>query len=433
MELAPFQDRRKAVFARMDSAVLVLFAAKQTVRNNDVENPYRQDSDFYYLTGIEDPGAVLVLSRGTTDKTVLFVSEPDPVRVQWDGPKVTLAQAKEVYGADEAHPLADLATRLPELLKGHDRAYFALGKCDEDDRKFVAALKRARALTRRSGHAPVELRDMDEIVHELRRIKTPMELVLMRKANEISKRAHLRAMAETKPGTYEFELRGVLEHEFIKSGSPRAAYESIVGSGPNATILHYIKNTRRIEDGDLVLIDAGCEFDYYASDITRTYPANGKFTDAQRRVYEIVLRAQLEAIEHVKPGASFADLHSISLRVLVQGLIDLGFISGPVEEAIEEKRHRAYFMHKTGHYLGMDVHDVGSYRRGEGPRPFEPGVVITVEPGLYISADNTDVPPEYRGIGVRIEDDILVTESGYENLSEGLAKSVEDVERACAA
>lgn len=433
MELATFHERRKAVFARLNSAVLVIFAAKQTVRNNDVENPYRQDSDFYYLTGIEDPGAVLVLARGASERTVLFVSEQDPARVQWDGPKVSLAEAKDTYGADDAHPITELGAKLPELLKGHERAYFSLGKNDDDDKRFIAALKRARALTRRTGHAPVELRDPEEIVHELRRIKTPAEIAAMRRANEISKRAHLRAMAEAKPGSYEFELRSVLEHEFVKSGSPRAAYESIVGSGPNATILHYIKNTRRIEDGDLVLIDAGCEYDYYASDITRTFPANGKFTEAQRRIYQIVLDAQEEAINHVKPGASFAELHSISLRVLVQGLIDLGFISGPVEEAIEEKRHRAYFMHKTGHYLGMDVHDVGSYRRGEGPRPFEPGVVITVEPGLYIGADNTDVPAEYRGIGVRIEDDILVTETGFENLSEGLAKSVEDVERACAA
>lgn len=433
MDLAHFKARRKRVLERLGSAVLVLFSAKQTIRNNDVENPYRQDSDFFYLTGLEDPGLVLVLSGGKSQKTTLFVTEQDAARAQWDGRKVSLAEAKDVYGADEAIAIGELTTKLPELLVGHDRVYFALGRHSEDDGKFIAALKRARALARRTGRAPTELCDIDEIVHELRRLKTPEELDAMRRANEVSKRAHLLAMAGARPGVYEFELRSILEHEFVKSGSARPAYESIVGSGPNATILHYIKNTRRLEAGDLVLIDAGCELDYYASDITRTFPASGKFTDAQRRVYEIVLEAQIRAIEAVQPGASFGDLHSISLRVLVQGLIDLGFIAGPVEDAIEEKRHRPYFMHKTGHYLGMDVHDVGSYRQGEGHRPFEPGVVITVEPGLYIGADNGDVPPEYRGIGVRIEDDILVTDAGHENLSAGLAKTAEDVERACAA
>lgn len=433
MDLAHFATRRQRVLERLGSGVLVLFAAKQTIRNNDVENPYRQDSDFYYLTGIEDPGLVLVLAGGKTPKTTLFVTEQDATRAQWDGPKVSIAEAKDRYGADEALPSSELATKLPKLLVGHDRAYFALGRNGDDDGVFIAALKRARALARRTGQAPVEIRDVEEIVHELRRIKTPEEVEAMRRANEVSKRAHLAAMKGARPGAYEFELRSLLEHEFMKSGSVRPAYESIVGSGPNATILHYIKNTRRLEDGDLVLIDAGCELDYYASDITRTFPVNGTFSDAQRRVYQIVLDAQLEAIAAVRPGVSFSDLHSISLRVLVQGLIDLGFIAGPIEEAIEEKRHRPYFMHKTGHYLGMDVHDVGSYRQGEAPRPFEPGVVITVEPGLYISADNDDVPAEYRGIGVRIEDDVLVTETGHENLSEGLAKSIEDVENACAA
>jgi Xaa-Pro aminopeptidase len=433
MDLAHFATRRKSALERLGSDVLVLFSAKQTIRNNDVENPYRQDSDFFYLTGLEDPGLVLVLSGGKTPTTTLFVTEQDPVRAQWDGPTVSLSAAKDEYGADQALPMGELTTKLPELLMGHDRAYFALGRNPDDDTTFIAALKRARARARRTGRAPTELRDIEEVVHELRRIKAPEELAAMRRANEVSKRAHRLAMAGAKPGVYEFELRSILEHEFIKSGSARPAYESIVGSGPNATILHYIKNTRQLEEGDLVLIDAGCELDYYASDITRTFPVSGKFSDAQRQVYEIVLAAQNEAIAAVKPGVSFSDLHSISLRVLVQGLIDLGFIAGPIEEAIEEKRHRPYFMHKTGHYLGMDVHDVGSYRQGEAPRPFEPGVVITVEPGLYISADNDDVPAEYRGIGVRIEDDILVTETGHENLSAGLAKTVEDVESACAA
>jgi Xaa-Pro aminopeptidase len=433
MDLAIFKERRAAALARMGEGALVLFAAKEMVRNNDVEHPFRQDSDFYYLSGIEDPGAVLLLASGDTPKFVVFVAEADPARLAWDGPKLTLAQAKEVYGATETYPIAQLSTKLGELLKGQRRVFCSLGKSEQDDKCLIAAVKRAKALSRRNGHGPNQIVDLEDVVHELRRLKHPEELALMRRANEISQRAHLKAMATAAPGRYEYEIRAVLEHEFLLAGSPRPAYESIVGSGPNATTLHYIKNRRQMQDGDLLLIDAGCEFEYYASDITRTFPVNGTFTPPQRRVYEIVLEAQLAAIAAVKPGATFSDLHSISLRILTQGLIDLGLISGPVEEAIEEKRHQPFFMHKTGHYLGMDVHDVGAYRDASGPRHFEPGVVVTVEPGLYIAADNRDVPAEYRGIGVRIEDDVLVTEAGYENLSAGLAKTVDEIEYACRA
>lgn len=427
-----FEDRRRAVRERMGEGALVLFAAPLATRNSDVEHPYRQDSDFYYLTGIEDPNCALLLSTTPGSEFVLFVTEQDPAHTQWDGPKLTLAQAKEVHGANQAFAMSALDKHLAELLKGHERAFFPLGKHSDNDLKFIAALTRSRALARRTGRAPKELRDVTDVLHELRRIKSPHEIETMRRANDVSKRAHLKAMAFARPGAYEYQLRAVLEHEFTLNGALRPAYESIVGSGPNATTLHYIKNTRQMQEGDLVLIDAGCELDYYASDITRTFPANGKFTEAQRRIYELVLDAQLQCIAAAKPGATFGDLHSIALRVITQGLIDLGFISGPVEEAIEEKRHQPYFMHKTGHYLGMDVHDVGAYRQGERARPFDSGVVITIEPGLYISQDNESVPKEFRGIGVRIEDDVLITDNGYENLTEGLAKTVDAIETACA-
>lgn len=427
---AVFDERRKQLAGNLGEAVLVLFAAPEIIRNNDVHFDYRQDSDFFYLTGFDEPGAALVLSGREPASLTMFVRPKDKLREIWDGPRLGVEAAKEHFGATQVFPSASLEEELPKLLLGHTRVYCRFGERQEDEQRILGALRQARRMARRAKTAPSELVDTSVLLHEMRRVKSLAEAAHMRRAATITEEGHRLAMRLAKPGVNEYEVEALLQRVFRERGAERQAYRPIVGSGANATILHYIKNDRVMQDGDLLLIDAGCEYNYYAADVTRTFPVNGKFTSAQKRVYEVVLAAQEQAIAAAQPGAVFDDLHAICLRVITEGLIELGLIAGPLEVALAEERYKAFFMHSTGHYLGMDVHDVGTYSLHGKPRPFDPGVVVTIEPGIYIARDNTDVPAEYRGIGVRIEDDILITPDGAENLTASIPKSVVDVEAA---
>jgi Xaa-Pro aminopeptidase len=426
-----YAERRAAILEAMGKGVLVLFAAGAAIRNNDVEHEYRQDSDFYYLTGFDEPDSVLVLSTVHAERYVLFVRPRDPEREVWDGERIGVEGATAELGASAAHPIAELDQKLPDWLENCERLFYRLGRDREQDDRVLRAIDRTRPRARRGSSFPTQIIDPATIVHEMRRKKAPLELELMNRAVDITREAHLTAMAAARPGMYEYEIEALLRGVFRKHGSERAAYAPIVGSGPNATVLHYHRNNRRMEDGDLLLIDAGTEYGYYAADVTRTFPVGGRFTPPQRTIYELVLAAQDASISATRPGATIDEVHQASVQVLVEGLVGLGFIEGPVEDAIKEERYKRYYMHKTSHYLGMDVHDVGRYFEEGKARPLEPGVVITVEPGLYIAANDDKVPVEYRGIGVRIEDDVLVTAAGHRVMSDAIPRRTADVERAC--
>jgi Xaa-Pro aminopeptidase len=429
MDGAVFERRREAARQLMNGGVLVLFAAAEFIRNGDVEHAYRQDSDFYYLTGLDEPGSVLVMTCGSESKTTLFVRPRDKERETWDGPRVGVEGAVERLGATEAFPIAELDAKLPALLSGHDCLYYRFGVHAHADTTLIDALTRARNLGRRGRLWPTRVVDSATIVHRMRWRKDDEEVAAMRKAIEITGLGHQRAMQLAAPGKFEFELEAELRHVFRRAGCERVAYQPIVGSGPNATILHHIKNDRQLRDGDLVLIDAGCEYDYYAADVTRTFPANGRFSDAQRRVYDIVLEAQKAAFDAIAPGVTLDDAHHAALERITEGLIELEFIEGPLGDALEQQRYKPFYMHRTGHTLGMDVHDVVVPGDGEKLAPLEPGVVITVEPGIYVAVDEQSVPEEYRGIGIRIEDDALVTSDGCENLSAAIPTAPAEVER----
>jgi Xaa-Pro aminopeptidase len=427
----PFVRRRKSVQAAMTSGVLVLFAAEAKLRNNDVHYAFRQDSDFYYLTGFDEPDAVLVLfAESAGARSLMFVNPRDPEREIWDGQRLGVDGVPSL-GIDAAHPIGELEQRLPELFKDQPRVYCRFGRDESNDAKLFRALAAARAQARKGAGYPTELVDADTLVHELRRIKEPAELGLLERAIAISADAHHAAMAAARPGLYEYEVESILRAVFQKGGSERVAYEPIVGSGENATVLHYVHNRRRMEDGDLLLIDAGCEYGYYAADITRTFPVNGRFSTAQREIYELVLEAQAAAIQAARPGATLDEVHRAALGVICEGLVRLGVLEGSAREVEEKGSYRPFFMHKTSHYLGMDVHDVGRYFDANKPRPLAPGVVITVEPGLYFARDVAGPAARYRGIGVRIEDDVLIEPDGARVLSAAAPKSVRDVELAC--
>ncbi|MEZ4224048.1 MAG: aminopeptidase P N-terminal domain-containing protein [Polyangiaceae bacterium] len=427
---AEFAARRQKVLAQLSDACLVIGAAPVALRNNDIEHEYRQDSDFYYLTGFDEPQSVLVL-RQTEPRFVLFVRPKDPEREVWDGYRAGVEGAVKQHGADEAYPIAELATRLPDLLENHSRLVTPFGRDAELDARVTDALAALRKRVKQRKWWPTELVDPAGLLHRMRLHKSPAELELMRKAARISADAHLAAMKHTRPGGWEYEVEALLRSQFRKAGAERLAYECIVGSGPNATVLHYRKNDRQMGDGELLLIDAGCEFGYYASDITRTFPVNGRFSAPQQELYEVVLAAQLASIDAARVGNTLDAVHQASVKVLTQGMVDAGLIAGPVDEAIETERFKKYYMHRTSHYLGMDVHDVGDYYvRGE-PNPLTASEVITVEPGLYVSEADADAPERFRGIGIRIEDDVVITSEGPEVISAGAPKSVDEVQRAC--
>jgi len=427
-----FAERRKQLLERLQGT-LVIPAAQVAIRNNDVEHEYRQDSDFYYLTGFSEPEAVLVLAPNHAEhKFVLFVRKRDPEREAYDGARAGVDGAREDFGADAAYLVSELDDKLYEYLKGNARLYYRLGDNRGMDDRVLGAVRFTRLRGTRNNHLwPTEIVDPATVLHETRILKREDELDRMRRAAAITRDAHLGAMALAGPGRYEYEIEARIREIFRKNGAERIAYEPIIGSGPNATVLHYRQNNRQMREGELLLIDAGCEYDYYAADVTRTFPVSGTFSPAQWRLYEVVLEAQVTAIEAVKPGANLDAIHDEVVQTLVRGLVREGLLEGEPEKIIEDKSYKRFYMHRTSHWLGMDVHDVGVYYQGGSPRSLEPGMVLTIEPGIYISPNDDKVPAEYRGLGIRIEDDILVTPEGYANLTADIPKTVAEVERAC--
>jgi Xaa-Pro aminopeptidase len=423
-----YAERRKALLASIGHGVMVIPAAPTFIRNNDVEHEYRQGSDLFYLTGFDEPESVLVLvSSPSGQRAVLFLRERDPERETWDGPRLGVERAAAALGLDAAFAIKELDDKLPDLLENQRRVHYRLGLDRRFDERFLRALDVVRARARRGVACPSEIVDPGASIHEMRLRKSAAEVDIMRRAGAITREAHIAAMKAARPGRFEYEVEAEMLRTFRAHGSERPAYGPIVGSGPNATILHYRKNDRRLEDGDLLLIDAGAEYGYYASDVTRTFPVSGRFSPEQRAVYDLVLRSQLAVIDAVKPGATVEALHEVAVHVLVEGMIELGLIQGPKAGALERGDYKKYYMHRTSHWLGMDVHDVGLYHLNGQPRPLEPGFVLTVEPGLYI-AQNAEVEPRWRGIGVRIEDDILVTATGHDNLTADIPKGVGEIE-----
>jgi Xaa-Pro aminopeptidase len=399
-------------------------------RNRDSLYPYRHDSYFYYLSGFPEPEAVIALIAGDDgDRHVLFCRERNEEREIWDGFRYGPDAAREIFGFDEAHPIAALDDKLPEIAADRPALFTPLGLFEPWDRKVTEVLNEVRARARTGVSAPEEVVDVRSTLDSMRLVKDGHELALMRRACAISSAAHRRAMRAVRPGMYEYEIEAELLHEFLREGAQAVAYSSIVASGPNACVLHYRDNDRQMNDGELLLIDAGCEYRGYASDITRTFPVNGRFSGPQKAVYEIVLAAQLACIDAVRPGAAFHDYHAVAERVLAQGFIDLGLLSGSLDEVLESGRYKQFYMHRAGHWLGMDVHDAGLYQVHGQSMKLVPGMVLTVEPGAYIRpADN--VPERFWNIGVRIEDDVLVTADGVENLTAATPKTVADVEAA---
>lgn len=429
--MSPFAERRRRLLERFQG-VMVLPSAPVAIRNNDVEHEYRQDSDLHYTTGLDEPESVLVLSTVHPEhRVVLFVRPRDPERAIWDGERAGLEGAIARHGADAAYSIDQLGAKLPEYLTGASRLHYRLGRDRAMDDRLLEALDRARGRGRSPQPWPTEIVDPAVVLHEMRLLKDDGEIERMARAAAITRDAHLGAMRLAAPGRHEYEIEALLRQVFRQSGAERPAYGPIVGSGPNATVLHYRANARRLEDGDLLLVDAGCEYDYYASDVTRTFPVSGSFSGPQRVVYEIVLAAQLAAIAAVRPGSSVDHVHEVTVGAIVDGLLSAKLLRGDRAELIASQGYRPFFMHRTSHWLGMDVHDVGGYYVAGRPRAFEPGMVLTVEPGIYIPATSDRVPPEYRGIGVRIEDDILVTAEGHRDLTADIPKAVDDVERAC--
>ena len=414
----------------MGPATVALFpAAREALRNQDVDHPYRQDSDFYYLTGFEEPEALLLLSRVHPEhRSVLLLRPRDPQREQWDGRRLGVEAAPEALGVDAAYPIDELDRQLENYLRGARRVVVALGRDPEFDARFFEVVGRLRRQARKGVEAPTEFVDPSVLLHERRLVKLPEEIEAMRRAARLSVEGHRRAYERLRPGMFEYEVEAELLRCWRAAGSRREAYPSIVASGPGATILHYHDNDRRMEAGELLLVDAGAEWDYYASDITRTVPVSGRFTEPQRAIYTAVLEAQRAALETVRPGNTLEQVHEAAVRVLTEHLVALGLVEGPVQEAIEQGRHKRFYPHRTSHWLGMDVHDVGAYHRDGAPRPLQPGMALTVEPGLYVLEDADGVDPRWRGIGVRIEDDVVVTDEGHENLTAELPTDPDEVE-----
>jgi Xaa-Pro aminopeptidase len=420
--------RRKFMDIIGKGGMAILPAAPVVYRNRDVEHPYRQDSNFYYLTGFPEPEALLVLIPGRAQgEYILFCREKDQEKETWHGQRAGLEGAVGEYGADDAFPITDIDEIVPGLMESCRRLYYPMGCYAEFDQKVMEWLNELRGKIRQGVHVPDEIVTLDRALHELRIIKSEAEIAKIRKAVEIAIQAHHRVIRHCRPKVWEYQLQAELYHEFIRHNARFPSYPAIIGSGPHTCTLHYIENTRQIQDGDLVLLDAGAEYDYYASDITRTFPANGRFSEAQKAIYELVLRAQYAALEKIRPGNLWIEPQQAAVRTITEGLLELGLLQGELDKLIEEEKYKRFYMHRIGHWLGMDVHDVGEFKINEEWRPFEPGMVLTVEPGIYI-APGADVAEKWWHIGIRIEDDVLVTESGYEVLSAAMPKSVAEIE-----
>ena len=429
-----YARRRRELMALMgEGGIAILPSARELVRNRDNRFPFRQDSDFHYLSGFDEPDAVLVLVPGRRHgQYLLFCRERDRERESWDGPRAGPEGACERFGADDAFPIGDIDDILPGLIEGRERLYYAMGRQPEFDHQLTGWINGIRARARSGANPPGEFLDLDHILHELRLFKSAAELRVIRHAAAISAAAHERAMRVCRPGLFEYQLEAELLHEFVGNGARSPAYNSIVGGGANGCVMHYVANDAPLRDGELVLVDAGCEFEHYATDITRTFPVNGRFTATQQALYELVLAAQLAAIREVAPGRHWNEPHDTAVRVITEGLRDLGLLDGEPRELVETEAWRRFYMCRTGHWLGLDVHDVGDYRVGGEWRVLEPGMLLTIEPGIYIGADNRDVAPKWRGIAIRIEDDVAVTRAGHEVLSAAAPKTIAAIERAMA-
>jgi len=426
--MAPvYAERRARLAARIKRGIAIIPTAPERARNRDSHYPYRYDSYFYYLTGFIEPEAVLVVIAGDQPKSVLFCRDKDVEREIWDGFRYGPQQAREVFGFDQSHPVGELDARMPDLLANQPQLCCHLGSDEPWDARVLGWLNAVRAQVRNGVAAPAAISDVRTVLDDMRLVKDAHELDVMRRAAQISTSAHKRAMRAAAPGRAEYEIEAELLHEFRHGGAQAPAYTSIVAGGANACVLHYVQNDARLNAGELLLIDAGCELDGYASDITRTFPVNGKFSAAQRDIYQLVLAAQAAAIAEVVPGASWNAPHDAAVRVLAQGLIEFGLCKGSVDKVIESGDYRQFYMHRTGHWLGLDVHDAGDYKRDGAWRKLEPGMVLTVEPGCYIRP-GAGVPAHFANIGIRIEDDVAVTAKGNEVLTLAAPKTVADIE-----
>jgi Xaa-Pro aminopeptidase len=425
-----FAEHKETLLQNMaNNSVAIIPSAALQVRNRDAEFPFRQDSDFFYLTGFTEDNAVLVLIKKDNNREMVLFCQPKIKEMEiWTGFRLGPDAAIEALGVTQAHSIDALTKQLPEYMEDCEHVYAHWGNNKDWDSKIIHAIEQVKLKVRTGITAPTAMLAIEPLLHEQRLIKSQAEISLMTKAAQISAQAHVKAMKMVKPGMFEYMLEGEIRHHCAMQGARFDAYSSIVGSGDNACILHYTANDQEINDGDLILIDAGCEINHYASDITRTFPANGRFSEEQKALYQIVLNAQLAAIEQVKPGNHFNHPHEAAVQVITQGLVDLGLLTGNVAELIESEAYKPFYMHKTGHWLGLDVHDVGAYKKNGQWRELEPGIVLTVEPGIYVAVDESSVDEKWRGIGIRIEDDVLVTDMGHQVLSKDVPKSIHDIE-----
>ena len=430
MTRAEFKRRRSQLMRMMGKdAIAIIPTSPERLRNRDVHYPFRPDSDFYYMTGFDEPEAVAVLIPGRkTAEYILFCRQRDPEREQWDGRRAGQEGAIRDFDADDSFPIEDLDDILPRMLEQCERVYYAMG-CDPDlDHRMSEWIAKVRSRSRSGIQGPFEFIAVDHYMHDMRLYKSRSEIATMRKAARISAAAHRQLMQKCRPGMQEYQLQADFEHACTSKGATRQAYPAIVGGGNNACILHYIENNARLEEGDLVLVDAGCELDCYASDITRTFPVSGKFSEPQRLLYQLVLDAQHAAIDAVRPGNSWHAPHETAVKVLTRGLVKLGLLKGQPAQLVRKEAYSKFYMHKTGHWLGMDVHDVGDYKVDGEWRMLEPGMVLTIEPGLYITEGMRGVAKKWQGIGIRIEDDVLVTKEGHDVLTSDAPKEVDEIE-----
>ncbi|WP_413291954.1 aminopeptidase P family protein [Bdellovibrio sp. HCB185ZH] len=424
-----FAERRKKLGQQIPGSALVVASHPELIRNHDVHFPYRQDSNMFYLTGWEEPESILIVRPGQTPETVMFVRRRDRERETWDGFRYGPEGCEQEFKIDKCYPIDEFEKVAPQLLSAVDSIYYRQFKNKEVDEKMEHVLNTVKQMRGRTGYGLLSVHDADTLIGEMRLVKSEYELTQLREACEISAQAHLAAMRFTRPGVTERQVQGVLAHNFYMRDSAREGYGFIVASGNAATTLHYNFNDQVCKDGDLLLIDAGAEYNYYTGDITRTYPVNGKFTDEQGRVYEAVLKVQKAIVDFVKPGIVFKDLHDMGTSMLTDAMLELGLLSGRKDDLIQSLAQKKYYPHGIGHWLGLDVHDAGLYFKKGEPRPIEANMCFTIEPGLYIPADDTSAPQKYRGIGIRIEDNVRVTSNGVENMTTSVPKEISDIEK----
>ncbi|NOS75821.1 MAG: Xaa-Pro aminopeptidase [Methyloglobulus sp.] len=430
MKQSEFKKRRKLLMQRIGTGNIALLGSSSTkIRNRDVHYPFRQDSDFYYLTGFSEPDALAVFIPGREQgEYILFCREFDEAKALWEGAHAGLEGATGHYQADDAFPIEDMDEILPGMLENKHKVFYPMGRDSDLDHRLLDWINHIKSQSRSGLVAPGELVSLEHILHEMRLFKSPEEIKLMRRAAEVSAKGHVKAMQTCKSGLYEYQIEAELVHHFMKEGLRAVAYPSIVAGGKNACVLHYTENSDKLKNGDLLLIDAGAECDHYAADITRTFPISGRFSEPQKQLYQLVLDAQTAAMEQIKPGTPWHYAHDASVEVLTKGLVALGLLEGKVKTLIKKEKFKQFYMHRIGHWLGMDVHDVGDYKIDQKWRLLEPGMVLTIEPGLYIPADCKTVDEQWRGIGIRIEDDLLVTEQGHEILTNGVPRTIAEIE-----